>query len=92
MEDMITRQLLGCRSRHLLPADDANVVGSRQLLGSGVRVEGVHVVDGSPRQDHIVKCLLERPHRQVHWTDSKEGKSVDPDHDDKEEDVEEHPD
>jgi len=92
VEDVVARQLLGGRGCHLLPADDAHVVCGRQLLGRGVGVEGVHVVDGSSRQHHVVEGLLECPHRQVHWADGKEGQGVDPDHDDEEEDVEEHPD
>ena len=30
------------------PADNADVVGVGELLGGGVGVQGVHVVDGAP--------------------------------------------
>ena len=48
MEDVTAGQLLSSAGHHLLPADDADVVRVGQLLGRGVRVESVHVVDCSP--------------------------------------------
>ena len=91
MEDVTAGQLLGgARSGgHLLPADDAHVVSVGELLGRGVRVERVHVVDGAPGQHHVVERLLERPHGEIHRADREQGQGVDPDHDDEEEDVEE---
>lgn len=47
MENVVAGQLLGRWGNHLLPADDADVVRVSELLGSGVGVKGVHVVDGS---------------------------------------------
>ena len=74
------------------PADDADVVGGGELLGRGVRVERVHVVDGPPGQHHVIECLLEGPHREVHGAHREEGQGVDADHDHEEEDVEQDPD
>ena len=92
MEDVAAGQLLGgARSGgHLLPADDAHVVSVGELLGRGVRVERVHVVDGAPGQHHVVERLLERPHGEIHRADGEQGQGIDPDHDDEEEDVEQH--
>ena len=74
------------------PADDAHVVCGGKLLSRGVRIKGVHIVDGPSWQHHVVERLLERPHRKIHRPDGEQGQGVDPDHDDEEEDVEEHPD
>ena len=43
--------------QQVLPADDADIVWRLQLLCSGVGVERVHVVDGTPRQHHVVERL-----------------------------------
>ena len=52
MEDVSAGELLGGgRHRHVVPADDADRVGGGQLLGSGVGVVHVHVVDGAPGKD-----------------------------------------
>ena len=48
MEDVTTGQFLGSACHHLLSTDDADVVGVGELLGRGVRVESVHVVNGPP--------------------------------------------
>ena len=48
VEDVSARQLLrGRRHHHLVPADDAHVVGVGQLLGGRVRVPRVHCMDGT---------------------------------------------
>jgi len=46
VEDVAAGQLLGGGGGHLLPADDAHVVCGGKLLSRGVRIKGVHVVDG----------------------------------------------
>lgn len=46
---------------HLLAADDALVVGSCELGVCRVRVQGVHVADGAPRQHYVVVRTLEAP-------------------------------
>ncbi len=52
VEDVPAGELLGGgRHRHVVPADDADRVGGGQLLGRGVRVVHVHVVDGAPGKD-----------------------------------------
>lgn len=71
MENVVAGQLLGGGGDHLLPADNTDVVSVGQLLGCGVRVEGVHVVDGSPGKHHVIECLLEGPHREVHGPNSE---------------------
>ena len=89
MEDVAAGQLLGGprSGRHLLPADDAHVVRVGELLGRGVRVEGVHVVDGASGQHDVIERFLESPHGEVHRADGEQGQSVDADHNDEEEDV-----
>lgn len=57
VEDVAARQLLAA-AHHVLAADDANVVGQLQLLGRGVGVQRVHVLDGTPREYHIVQGLF----------------------------------
>ena len=91
MEDVSAGQLLGGAGRggHLLPADDAHVVGGGELLRRGVRVERVHVVDRSAGQHHVIERLLERPHGEVHGPHREQGQGVDTDHDHEEEDVQE---
>lgn len=91
MEDVAAGQLLGGArgGGHLLPADDAHVVSVGELLGRGVRVEGVHVVNGAAGQHHVIERFLEGPHGEVHRADGEQGQGVDPDHDDEEENVEE---
>ena len=87
MENVVAGQLLGRGGHHLLPADDAHIVRVCQFFSCGVRIEGVHVVDCSPREDNIIESFLESSHSEVHWTHSKQGQGVDPDHDDEEQDV-----
>jgi len=88
MEDVVAGKLFSRRCHHLLPADDANIVGVRELLGRGVRIEGVHVVDGASRENDIIERLLEGAHSEVHGTNSEQRKGVDAHHDHEEEDVE----
>ena len=90
MENVTAGQLLSTASHHLLPADDADVVRVGQLLGRGVGVERVHVVDRSAGENNVVKCFLEGSHGEVHWAYSEQRQGVDTDHDDEEEDVEQH--
>ena len=90
MEDVTTGQFLGSACHHLLSADDADVVRVGQLLARGVGVERVHVVDRSPGENDVVKCFLEGSHGEVHRAHSEQGRGVDADHDDEEEDVEQH--
>jgi hypothetical protein len=87
VENVVAGQLLGRWSDHLLPADDADVVRVSELLSSGVGVEGVHVVDCSSGEHNIIESFLESSHSEVHGAHSKQRQSVDPDHDHKEEDV-----
>ena len=91
MENVVAGELLrrGGR-RHLLPADDADVVGVGQLLGGGVGVVGVHVVDGAAGHDDVVEGLLEGADRQVGGADSEQGQGVDANHDGNEDDVKDH--
>ena len=91
VEDVAAGQLLGGAwgGRHLLSADDAHVVRVGELLSRGVRVQGVHVVDGAPGHHHVIERFLEGPHGEVHRADGEQGQGVDPDHDDEEENVEE---
>lgn len=52
---MMTEWLIdGLKDR---PADDTDVVCVLQLLCCGVRVQGVHVVDGAAGQYHVVERL-----------------------------------
>ena len=64
MEDVAAGQLLGGArgGGHLLPADDAHVVRVGELLGRGVRIQGVHVVDGATGQDHVIERFFKSPH------------------------------
>ena len=87
---MVAGQLFGRIGHHFLPANDADVVGVFQLFRCGVGVPGVHVVNGSPGQYHIIEGLFEGPGRQVHGTHSKEWQCVDSNHDDNEKTVENH--
>ncbi len=82
VKDVVARELLGAGRQHLLPADDADVVGGGELLLGGVGIPGVHVVDGPPGQDHVVERLLEGPCRQVHGPDGEQRQRVDSYHDD----------
>lgn len=45
MENVTAGQLFAIVD-HIVAANDANVVREMQLLGRGVRVQGVHVLDG----------------------------------------------
>jgi hypothetical protein len=87
VEDVIAGQLLGGRARHLFSTYDANVIRVGQLFVGGVRVPGVHVVDGPAREDDVVEGFLEGAHRQVHRPDGEQRQRVDADHDDDEQDV-----
>ena len=89
VEDVAAGQLLGgSRSgRHLLPADDAHVVRVGELLGRGVRVEGVHVVDGASRQHHVIERFLESPHGEVHRAHREQGQGEDTHHDSEEQHI-----
>lgn len=89
MEDVIAGQLFGGGGQHLLPADDADVVGVRQLFCSGVRVPGVHVVDGSAREYDVIEGFLEGAHCQVHGANGKQGQGVNANHDDDKQDIKE---
>lgn len=79
VKNVIARQLLGGGS-HLLPAYNADIVGRLQLLGSRVRIQRVHVVDGAARQDHVVERLLEVAYRVVHGTEREQRQRVDAHH------------
>jgi len=44
-------------------------------------------VDCSSGENNIIKCFLESPHGEVHWSDSKQRQRVDTDHYHKKQDV-----
>lgn len=75
VENMVAGQFFGRRC-HLFAANDTNVIGSQQFFRSSVRIQSVHVVDGSSRQNHIAKCLLEVPNRVVHGPERKQRQRV----------------
>ena len=87
MEDMVAGQLFSGGGQHLLPADDAYVVGVGEFFGGSVRVPGVHVVDGSAREYDVVECFFECAHSQVHGSNGEQGQGVNTDHDDDKQDV-----
>lgn len=65
MKDMVARQLL--RSRHqVLPANNADIIRRRQFFGRGVRIQRVHVVNGSPGQYNVAERFLEIPYGIIH--------------------------
>lgn len=66
VENMVTWKFFGARGQHFLAANDANVVSGGKLLLRGVRVPRVHVMNCPPGHNHVVKCLFETPHCQVH--------------------------
>lgn len=77
------------KERHLccIPANDAHIVSVLKLLRSGIRIPRVHVVNGSSRQNDIIKSFLEGPSCQVHGPDCEQRQRVDPDHDNDEQPV-----
>lgn len=85
---MTAGKLLGGGSHHLLPADNAHVVGLGQLLSGGVWVKCVHIMDCASGENHIIEGFLESSHSEVHRAHSEERQGVDSDHDNKEKDVE----
>lgn len=80
MEDVIARQLLAL-CVHLFTTDDADVVSGCNLFGRRVRIESVHVADGSARHDDIVERLAELANGEIHRSYSEQRKCVDLDHD-----------
>lgn len=80
MKDVVARQSLST-GHHFFSADDTDVIHCLELLGGGIRVQCVHVADGSARHDGICHSFLELPHGQVHGPNGKERKCVHLDHD-----------
>ena len=87
---MVAGQFFGRIGYHFLPANDADVVGVFQLFRCGVGVPGVHVVNGSPGQYHIIEGLFEGPCCQVHGADCEERQCVNSDHDNNEKAIQDH--
>ena len=90
MKNVSTRQFFGGSSHHFFPTYNAHVVRVLQFFCSRIRIPSVHVVNCPPGQNHIVEGLFEGSGCQVHWANSKQGQSVDSDHDYDEKAIEDH--
>jgi hypothetical protein len=88
VEDVIAGQLFSCGGQHLLSADDADIVSVGQFFSCGIRVPGVHIVDGSAGKYDVIEGFLEGAHSQVHGANGEQGQGINADHDDDKEDVE----